>query len=204
VTALAELRDVPGYTPFDLCLRLATLAGEVQAGLAIVEVGVFRGRTACYLGAGAKAGNGAHVWAVDPWDLPGHRHAYVKQTRSFTSPRIRRAAESAVARHGFGDQVTLVRGFSTEVAAGWDGPPVGLLFVDGDHTAPGIRGDLQAWQPHLAASATVVIDDYHDHFPEVRMVVAELVKAGTLAQPQVWRTSAPGRAATFAVTRFLR
>jgi predicted O-methyltransferase YrrM len=194
--------DVPGYTPHDLCRYLASLAGQVPADRAIVEVGVYKGRTACYLGAGARSGCGAHVTAVDPWDLPGARHAYVKTSRSFTAPEIRQTADRSVARHGLSEIVTLVRGFSTEVAAGWAGPPVGLLFVDGDHTRAGLSGDLDAWGPRLAPGATLVIDDYQAKFPEVMQLVDELAARGVLANPEVRRTAKVGREATFAVTRF--
>lgn len=198
---LSALRDVPGYTPHDLCEVLAGLAGHVPADQAIVEVGVYKGRTACYLAAGAAGGRGAHVTAVDPWDLPGDRRAY-RKPRSFTSPKLRRAAEAAVARHGLGGQVTLVRGFSTEVALRWAGPPVGLLFVDGDHTLVGLSADLAAWRHLLAPDAPVLVDDYHPAFPEVMQVVDGLAADGVLAPPEVRRTGQAGRSAVFAVTSF--
>lgn len=199
---LTSLRDVRGYTPPDLCARLADFAAKVPADQVIVELGVFRGRTACYLGHGAKHGLGAHVTAIDPWDLPGDRRP-LNGRRSFHDPRNRRDAEQAVSRHGLDGHVRLVRGFSVEVAAGWPGPPVGLLFIDGDHTRTGVTGDLTAWRPHLAADAPVIIDDYHRRFPEVQAVVDELAAAGQLAQPEVLRTAVEGRTSAFAVTRWM-
>jgi hypothetical protein len=38
----------------------------------IVELGSFKGKSTAYLASGAKAGNGAHVFAVDAWDTPGN------------------------------------------------------------------------------------------------------------------------------------
>jgi predicted O-methyltransferase YrrM len=45
--------------------------------------------------------------------------------------------------------IRAVRGRSVEVAAAWDGPPLDLVFIDGDHSAPPCYQDIRAWQPRL-------------------------------------------------------
>jgi hypothetical protein len=147
-----KLRTIEGTTPFPSCEKLADLASHVPSDQAIVEVGVYKGRTLCHLAHGSQQGLGASpVYGVDTWDLPGlggkHRVA-----RSF--------AEQAVIEHGFAGLVVLVQGFSVEIARTYDGPAIGLLFIDGDHSETGVRSDFMAWQPHLADGACVVFDDY--------------------------------------------
>jgi hypothetical protein len=76
-------------------------------------------------------------------------------------------------------RVTPVQAFSNDAAADWDGPPVGLLYIDGDHSAAAIRTDLAAWAPHLAERHVVAFDDLDTpKNPGVRVVVEEMMAAG--------------------------
>lgn len=169
--------DVPGLTSVPLLQTLVELAAAVPADQAVVEIGVFRGRSLCALGAGAAGGAGAHVWGVDPWDLPGQRTTLRGATRlagRYMQPATRRAARRHVRACGLAERVSLVRGFSAEVAAGWEGPLVGLLHVDGDHRQAG--RDAEAWWPHLAAGAVIAFDDHQ--YASVAADVAALVASG--------------------------
>src|SRR5690606_27245307 len=65
-------------------------AARVPAEQAIVEIGVYRARTTCWLASGAQSGHGAHVWGVDPWDLPQHDPVKPK----FRDSKQRRLANS--------------------------------------------------------------------------------------------------------------
>jgi len=44
-----------------------------------------------------------------------------------------------------------------------------LLFIDGDHTGPGVRKDWEMYEPLVITNGFIVFDDYHDrvHSPEV-------------------------------------
>jgi predicted O-methyltransferase YrrM len=188
MTDLDQLAKVKGLTPVPVCEKLYDLAARVPAGQAIVELGVFKGRTACYLGAGARSGGGAHVWAFDPWDLPGDRMPFVVPTGrrrkhwvEFTTKETRLAAKRNVHRNGLREQVTLVRGFSVEEGLAWEGPPVGLLYVDGDHRLDAVHADFGAWRPHLAPGAVVAFDDYQDSHHEVIEAVDAMAAAGDVA-----------------------
>lgn len=183
--------DVPGATPASVCAELRRLAAHVPAEQAIVEIGVFKARSLCHLGQGAREGRGAHVWGVDPWDLPGERKTYLESVHGsehregFTAPETREAAERHVSECDLGGQVTLIRGFSADVARTWDGPPVGMLYVDGDHRADGIRTDFDTWEPRLAPAAVVAFDDHCNPFRDVIVVVRELAAAGRITKPDL-------------------
>lgn len=60
------------------------------------------------------------------------------------------------------------------------------LFIDGDHTDPGIRGDLITWLPRVERGGYVLLHDYwpypadhelagRDYWPDVRKVAGELM-----------------------------
>lgn len=177
-----HFRNVRAATPEDIMLALADFAAQVPADQEIVELGVFCGRTALQLAWGAEQGNGAHVTAIDPWDLPGNVYS-----PPFTDAESRTWARHWVDTLGYADKITLIQGFSHEVAEHWVNPDVGygrkvgLLYVDGDHTKEGARRDIVTWAPHLAEGARIAVDDYgHPDWPGVAQAVDELVDEGVL------------------------
>lgn len=83
------------------------------------------------------------------------------------------------------DRYQRITGDSKVVA--WPaGVLIDYLFVDGDHTEPGIRGDIEAWRPRLRDGGYMLFHDYWpyppdhalagvDYWPDVRRVVDEIV-----------------------------
>lgn len=180
-----RLASLAGLVPEEVGEKLAELAAAVPGDLAIVEIGSYKGKSTCYLAAGAKDGHGARVYAVDAWDLAGN----VTGRFGFAEPSTREAFEAQIRSVRLASRITPIQGFSSGVAAAWDGPPVGLLFVDGDHSAKAISEDISAWTPHLADGAVIVLDDLDTpKNPGVRQVYELLadridwrVEAGRLA-----------------------
>lgn len=172
LATLARLDRLEGLIPRLVGHHLHHLAANVPADLAIVEIGSYKGKSTAYLAAGAAAGHGAPVYAVDPWDLqdvppPGPGPAGVIRSAAikygFGQVDTREAFHRQLSAAGVADRVTAIRGFSTDVAAQWYEPPVGLLYLDGDHTEAGVAADVTAWWPLLANPATIVFDDYVSH-----------------------------------------
>jgi predicted O-methyltransferase YrrM len=177
-----ELREVRGATPDEIGMALADFAVQVPADQEIVELGVFQGRTALIMAWGARQGHGAHVTAIDPWDTEGNVY-----DPPFTDPDSRVWAEYRVRELGYTDAIDLVQGFSADVADEWTGKPVGLLYVDGDHTREGARLDIETWARHLAPGAVIAVDDYHHpDWPGVGEALDELVAEGFLAPLEVY------------------
>jgi cephalosporin hydroxylase len=160
------------------CEWLFDAAAEVPDHRAIVELGVWRGGSLAYLETGAAQGCGASVYGVDPWGLDG---AYTDRPHLLRRYRTEDMAVAAKAA----PTATLVRGFSTEVAATWDGPKVGLLYVDAVHHEQDVLADFRAWQPHLVPGAIIALDDYCERFDGVRRAVAQLAEEGHLAPIQL-------------------
>lgn len=181
------LEGLDTLTPRETLRTLYELAAHVPPDECIVEIGTYRGASACWLAAGARAGMGAHVFTVDPHDLPGQRTTTGrgKGGLDFTAREIREHAEQQIRGCGLTGGVTMIRGFSTEVAEEWDGPPVGLLFIDGDHRQGPARRDLRSWQPHLSREAVVAWDDHAPSHPGVPAAVAGLVARRILTEPDV-------------------
>lgn len=181
-----RLFKIQSGSPPNVMVALADLASQVPADRAIVELGVFRGATAVMMAWGAGQGQGAHVWGIDAWDLPGNTYG-----PPFTDPGSRNWARYNVKAQGFASSVTLIHDFSTAAAERWpeigEGRPVGLLFVDADHSYEGARGDVASWTPYLADDAVIAFDDYgHPDWPGVKQAVDEMVGEGILEPVQIF------------------
>jgi predicted O-methyltransferase YrrM len=175
-------KQVRAATPEPVMMALADFATQVPADQEIVEIGVFHGRTALQLAWGARQGHGAHVTAVDPWDLPGNTYG-----PPFTDPGSRRWAYHHVQSLGFTRDITLIHAFSHDAAAQYNGPPVGLLFIDGDHSKDGAMCDVMNWAPRLAEGARIAVDDYeHPDWPGVKEALDDLVAMGVLVPVEVF------------------
>jgi predicted O-methyltransferase YrrM len=169
---VALVETIEGWLSREEIALLLERAAAVPRGQVIVEIGNYRGRSTVALALGARRGAGARVVSIDP-------HV------EFTGPRGGRFGPEDQAqlyanltRAGVGALVHVVGLASLPVAAGWAGPEVGLLFLDGDHRYEAVRADLDAWQPHLAAAAGVVFDDCD--YADVARLVAEREGAGLL------------------------
>ncbi len=186
--ALDLVETVEGWLAREEAALLMRLAAEVPAGAVAVEIGNYRGRSTVALALGAARGAGGQVVSVDP-HLPfvgprGGRFGHEDQAHLYAN----------LTRAGVGAHVSVVCLGSRAVATAWEGPPVGLLFIDGDHRYDAVRGDFLAWAPHLAEGARVAFDDCD--YVDVARLVEEVEASGALrrggrAGKVCWSTRGP-------------
>jgi len=159
-----------GYLQEDECQRLTWLAARVPASLAIVEIGSLRGRSTCRLGLGAAAGLSAHIYAIDMWG------PYSPASGLKGGDQHRERFDANITLFGLGAQVTAIRADSREIAKVWQ-RQIGLLFIDGEHTTEGLRGDYEGFQRHIVEGGWLAIHDYCPHFGQVKAYVDETILA---------------------------
>ncbi len=173
-----RLDDMRGHGTPEQYRALTHYAATVPAGQMIVEVGTFRGKSACYLARETEN----TVVTIDPHDLPGvRRPTGVRHSRRrYNDPRIRREAKRNTEQF---PNIIMVRGFSEDVGREWPyGPCVGLLYLDGDHREGAVRRDFSAWEPNLAPEALVIWDDHTDNFPGVQQIVERHEEQGRIVK----------------------
>ncbi|MGH7139602.1 MAG: class I SAM-dependent methyltransferase [Pirellulales bacterium] len=178
---------IEGQTSYEELLSLHDAARHVGSHQAIVEIGSYRGRSTVALALGALAGTCRRVYAVDP-------HVdFIGPCGGHYGPVDQQALYANLARFGVGHVVFAVALPGKSAAAGWPGPPVGLLWIDGDHRYESVRADLAAWYPHLAADGLI---GFHDvDYAGVATVIGELVASGEFQE-----VCAAGRLKLFART----
>lgn len=152
---------------------LAQHASEVEAGC-IVEVGSWRGKSAIALaeGAGRRGPNATPmVYCVEP-----HASAIGVYGGRF-GPADRTAFYRAMLDNDMAERIALINLSSREAARGFD-KPIGLIFIDGDHTEEGVERDVRGWTPHLTPGALVLFDDAKDDNIGPAKVIRRLLASG--------------------------
>jgi len=125
-----------------------TLSTYAAGKRRVVEIGVWHGVTTCRLRA-ALAADGV-LYAVDPFPLG---RLGVSLQRLIAHPEVRSVRNGAV---------EWIR--TTGVAAASALAPVlagivDLVFIDGDHSYDGLKGDWEAWSPLVAPGGLVAVHD---------------------------------------------
>jgi hypothetical protein len=151
-SAWAASLEVDGWLLEEQGRALFEAAKDLAPGTVAVEIGSHRGKSATLIALGL--GEGARLTAVDPFDDP----------RWGGGPESLAIFEANMEKVGVRSRVDLFRGLSEEASASWDGPAVGLLWVDGAHDFQSTLTDIDGWMPHMARDSRLYI---HDAFSAV-------------------------------------
>jgi predicted O-methyltransferase YrrM len=165
---LAAFEAAKGFMPVDEGLALyAAAVAAGRAGLPLLEVGTYCGRSTVLLADAARAA-GVSALTVDHhrgseeqqpgWDYHDPETVDPEIGMMDTLPAFRRT----LFRAGLEEHVVALVGRSPRIAAVWNSP-LGLVFIDGGHTDEHASADYEGWAPHVAEGGLLVI---HDVFPE--------------------------------------
>ena len=146
------LTDKEGQTLYNLA-RCCTDRGV------IVEIGSWKGKSTIWLAAGAAAGQGKKVYAIDPHTGSPECHLWYGK-KIWTFDEFRKNIKAA----GLERIVIPIVKTSAEAAKEFD-QPVELIFIDGDHTYQSVKQDFELWFPKLIEDGTIVFHDTGDWAP---------------------------------------
>jgi predicted O-methyltransferase YrrM len=164
IKTITELPEVEGHlNPAEADL-LEKLASEVTTGC-IVEIGSFRGKSTIRLAKGARV-SGCEVYAIDPHDpYDDNGTLFGVEDRAVF---LRNLLDVGVA-----DIVKPIYLPSHHVSARWQ-EPIGLLWIDGDHSYEGVKADIEDWRGFVPPSGVIA---FHDSwFEPVSRAITELLE----------------------------
>lgn len=158
--------DVRGFLPDAEGQHLYALACEAAKIGPLLEIGSYCGRSTIWLARAARSA-GTVVFAVDHHrgseeHQPGeifHDPVLTDDEGCFDSlPEFRRN----LAREGVEEAVIPIISDAGTLAQFWQGPPLGLVFIDGGHSLDAALGDYRDWATRVAPGGILAI---HDVFP---------------------------------------
>lgn len=152
-------------------LWLRRQARLVPADQVIVELGSYSGKSTCCLAIGSAEGNRACVYAIDLWTTGTHdpeTRRFYQYDPASGEPQHNSKFSRQPALDLFNERRALydphglihpITGLTTKVAEVFP-EPVGLLFIDADHTYGAVRADFEAWAPKVVEGGIVAFHDY--------------------------------------------
>lgn len=151
VSYARKYRDAFGYLYEAEMEMMEALAKSLPAGAVIVNIG-------------AGAGTSGLMWVETRADAT----VYTIDIQDDDSPfgclyGERLAFQEAKLMHLLNQSWFQVHGDSVAVGKRWlaeTGRLVNLVFIDGNHSYAGCRGDIEAWLPNLVVGGILLVHDY--------------------------------------------
>jgi predicted O-methyltransferase YrrM len=166
----------------------SALLGQLAADAhRVIEIGVYEGSSAVMFC--AALGPGAELHLIDPFV---DEHGWALRAGWQATPAATRLAVWRHARRS-GPKIRWHIARSQDVGRAWTGPPVDLVFIDGDHSPEACREDWEVWHPHVQPGGSVAFHDARLELPGgtggpgPTTVVNELFRGGS--QPAGWRVA---------------
>lgn len=137
-------------------LFLYRKAKEVRKFGTVIEIGAYAGASTLFLGRGVDK-SGASVFTIDPfndyWDRQREEDDRTGCVHD-QKPSMEDVMKN-LSINGNGN-VTLIKGFSTDVAETWN-VPIDFLWIDGNHKQ--VREDYEAWEGFLKPGSCIAFHD---------------------------------------------
>lgn len=170
LSEIARITDtIPGFLLQTEGKLLYEVAKKCPANADIVEIGSWHGRSTVWLYFGSKSGNNAKILAVDPHTgSPELIKQFGKQSSlgSFKSNPKQVGAEKLVTPPVM----------TSKQAAPKVDKPVGVIFIDGNHSYQSVKQDFDLWFPKLINYGAILLHDTVI-YPEINRFVREIVFA---------------------------
>ena len=188
-------QDIPGW--FDWQDIYDRRAAEAPQGAAIVEVGVFLGRSLAYLLERLRHNPTAKVYAVDPW-IDDWRPEEWKDGLHYTWGGDLKAASDAKGPPFLsamwhlanlcpdGERARVLRVPSVQAARLFDDGSVDQVWIDGDHNYDAVRADIAAWTPKVKPGGVIGGHDHTGSYPGVVQAVREAFGEGHHVSASSW------------------
>lgn len=121
---------------------------RLQVGDTYLEIGTWMGYSAVV--AALSTPPGVTVWTVDSGE---YHQAHWKHTPNEYLAILRRT----FTQYGVVDRISI--SLAGSLGLEWDGL-IQLLFIDGDHSPPAVKADVEKWSPFVPPGGVILFHDY--------------------------------------------
>jgi len=154
-------RHIPGFMDYESVYLNAVTAAPDCAHF--VEVGVWQGRSLCFLAEAAlAAGKKLRIDGIDPFrNYNRRRTGYPSSLRArVTKHSWLDLAAQNLRNAGMLDYVNLIQACSPEASRLYADEQLDFVWLDGDHSYRAVLADLQAWWPKIKAGGFLAGHDF--------------------------------------------
>jgi predicted O-methyltransferase YrrM len=175
IALIAE--TIPGMiTPLSGQLIYALCSFQKEEG-DVVEIGSWQGRSASFLARSTFESKNGQFYAIDHFKgNPGKEHYYIVGKEDLSD--LKDGFVNNIERVGLSHATHLLDMPNEEAAEKLADKKIRFLFIDGDHSGPGVQKDIELFFPMLIDGAIVVFDDYSNRFPGLLEVIDQQLQKG--------------------------
>ena len=175
----ALVRDIHGWLISPAGQNLYEIAsGNTEKGI-VVELGVWKGLSAAWLGFGLKdkksvAKDAAcKLYCVDTWQ-GSDEEQHKAMLENYGPQQLYREFLENMERLGLSEVIEPVRSTTIEAAEAWDkGVCIEVLHIDAGHEYESVRADFEHWSCYVVSGGLIIFDDVPTWHGPTR-VVSEL------------------------------
>jgi len=174
--------SVDGMTSARVCEELFLRALTQPIDGNVVEIGVWKGRSAICLALGVLSSQNGRLICIDHFEgNRGKERSYFKSGETVSD--IKSSFLSTARQFGFDKQLVLIDESSIGASEKIQDDSVRLLFIDGDHSLFGVTGDVLAYWDKLKVGGSILFDDFNvNSFPGVVEAVSVLLSHGCITK----------------------
>lgn len=193
---MQKYKDIFGF--FNYESLYSEMVCKFPSGSIFVELGVYFGKSLCYLAEQAQKENKEiKIYGVDHWYNmytpfeKTHRKIpdYIVENVKTWGDVYRIACENL---KPFSDFLTLIKGDSATTSNQFKDGQVDFLFIDASHTYTEVRRDIKMWLPKMKSGGVLAGHDYSKDFPQVQVAVSrELKDKQFTVKNDIWRYDVP-------------
>lgn len=171
-TLIKALKRIDGQVSENELFALYSMAKEVEKGECIIEIGSYRGKSTLALALGSQKSNYCSVFSIDP-----HANFVGVSGWSF-GPADLSIKYKNISSMEVGELVFCICLKSDQVSNTWE-QPIGLLWIDGDHSYEAVKNDFFGFKPFLTQKSKIAFHD--SHMEGVNKCIIELVSQGHIS-----------------------
>ena len=177
--------QIPGWARGEEAAALVAASFALSDSAIIVEIGSFLGSSAVLLAGARRLKKSGRVHCVDSFDATGDGVSapVYREIRDSLGVSLRRAFDQNLRRAGLAGWVEVHEGQAVAVAANW-AIPVDMLFLDGDHSHPGVQAIYHAWIPFLRIGGLLAVHNSSDRVYEEGHDGSRRLVLGTIHPPR--------------------
>jgi predicted O-methyltransferase YrrM len=167
--------DIEGWFCFQpFYLRMAS--EYFQNGMVALEMGVFKGKSICFLANEIKKRSlSMKLYGIDRWASYQEYDEFLKNAKDC----------------GVSEFIEPIRATSEVASKLFSDDTFDFLFIDGSHEYEDVKADLGFWYPKLKGGGIIAGDDYDPAHPGVIQAVDERFDAEAKKQWPVWYVRKP-------------
>jgi predicted O-methyltransferase YrrM len=169
-------KNIQGWSDFVYVYQ--RMVDRFPAGSVFVEVGVWKGCSAIYMGEAIReSGKAIEFWAVD--HFKGSPEHIAREPG--TCEKLLQIVESNVEAAGLDDYVNVLVAPSIEAAKTFLDGSLDFAYIDAAHEYDAVYADIRAWWPKIKQGGVMAGHDYSRRGPGVIKAVDEFCNEHGLA-----------------------